>query len=238
MAKKIIIKNIPRHVGVIMDGNGRWATALGQKRSYGHKEGAKTVVEVVKTFVKKGVEFVSLYAFSTENFSRPKEEVDFLFETLKKGIAKYGEECLKLNARLIVSGDLSVLDGDLQKVIEEYSLKTQVNKSPVLNICLNYGARQELCRAFNQMIEKGETNATPEVVEKYLYGADSQLPSLDLVIRTGGEKRLSNFMLWQASYAELYFTDVLWPDFSKEECLKALEWFSSRKRRFGKIDNA
>ena len=224
---------IPTHVGIIMDGNGRWATLRGHNRSFGHKQGAKTIKKVIETLYASGVEFVSLYAFSTENFARPKEEVDFLFDLLKDGIKDYGEQCLKKRVKLVVSGDLSVLDDNLIKVIQDYTKKTEVFSSPVLNICLNYGARQELCRAFNLMQENNERLITPQTVEKYLY---NDLPPVDLMIRSGGEKRLSNFMLWQCAYAELYFTDTLWPDFTKEDCLTALDWFASRKRRFGKVE--
>ena len=235
MANKLSFEKLPNHVGIIMDGNGRWATFRGHKRSFGHKAGAKRVVEVVKTFFDCGVNYLSLYAFSTENFSRPKQEVECLFSTLKKGLKRYGEECIKYKARFTVSGDISVLDNELQAVINEYVCKTQEFSAPVLNICLNYGARQELCRAFNLMSESAVDIASPEIIENYLYG---NLPALDLIIRTGGEQRLSNFMLWHACYAELYFTDILWPDFTKEECLNALKCFSTRKRRFGNVENA
>lgn len=224
----------PNHVGIIMDGNGRWASAKGHKRSFGHKAGAKKLVEVAKTMFDLGVNYISFYAFSTENIKRPKEEVDYLFALLKKGMKEYGEECLKYNARFTVSGDISIFDKEMQDTICEYQKRTEGNKTPVLNICLNYGARQELCHAFSLIKEKGEI-ISESTVSKYLFNG---LPDLDLVIRTGGEKRLSNFMLWQASYAELYFTDRLWPDFTKEDCKVALNWFSSRKRRFGNVDNA
>ena len=135
-------------------------------------------------------------------------------------------------SELTVSGDTLALGKEVHDLICDYVSQTACFTAPVLNICLNYGARQELCRAFNLMLENGEANASEEIVEKYLFAS---LPPLDLVIRTGGEQRLSNFMLWQASYAELYFTDRLWPDFSKEDCLDALTWFASRKRRFGKV---
>lgn len=222
----------PRHVGVIMDGNGRWAQNHGHKRSYGHKVGSGVIKEVAECLFDGGVEYLSLYAFSTENFSRPKEEVEYLMNLLKTGIKKYGELCLSKNIRLTVSGDLSVLENALQKVILSYTKKTAHNQKPVLNICLNYGARQELCRAFNHIIESGVKNVTQEDIDCAL---SPNLPPLDLVIRTGGEQRLSNFMLWQSAYAELYFTDRLWPDFTKEDCLVALDWFASRKRTFGKV---
>ena len=222
----------PTHVGIIMDGNGRWAEKHGRNRSYGHKVGANLIESVSKTMFASGVEYLSLYAFSTENFARPKEEVDYLMNLLKTGIKKYGKACFDNKIKLTVSGDLSILNDELKEVISTYVKKTEAFEKPVMNICLNYGARQELCHAFNHIIESGILSVTPQDIDNALY---TKLPPLDLIIRTGGEKRLSNFMLWQAVYAELYFTDLLWPDFTREECLKALEWFSSRKRRFGKI---
>ncbi|MBR3864571.1 MAG: di-trans,poly-cis-decaprenylcistransferase [Clostridia bacterium] len=222
----------PIHVGVIMDGNGRWAEKHGRNRSYGHKAGANLIEKVSKIMFASGVEYLSLYAFSTENFARPKEEVDYLMNLLKTGIKKYGKACFDNKIKLTVSGDLNALSEELQSVISTYVKKTEIFEKPVMNICLNYGARQELCHAFNHIIESGISSVTPQDIDNALY---TKLPPLDLIIRTGGEKRLSNFMLWQAVYAELYFTDVLWPDFTEEECLNALEWFSSRKRRFGKI---
>ena len=222
----------PTHVGIIMDGNGRWAEKHGRTRSYGHKVGANLIEKVSKFIFASGVEYLSLYAFSTENFARPKEEVEYLMNLLKTGIKKYGKACFDNKIKLTVSGDLTALNEELQSVISTYVKKTEIFEKPVMNICLNYGARQELCHAFNHIIESGILNVTPQDIDNALY---AKLPPLDLIIRTGGEKRLSNFMLWQAVYAELYFTDLLWPDFTKEECLNALEWFSSRKRRFGKI---
>ena len=223
---------IPRHVGIIMDGNGRWASARGHKRSFGHKHGVKNILPVAKTLFESGVEYLSLYAFSTENFMRPKEEIESLVGLLKNAIKTHGEKCLKKGVRLVVSGDTTAFGKDLHDIICDYVERTKIYAKPVVNICLNYGARQELCRAFNLMLEKGATCANEELVEEYLFNS---LPPLDLVIRTGGEQRLSNFMLWQASYAELYFTDRLWPDFTKEDCYEALNWFASRKRRFGKV---
>lgn len=229
-------KKVPRHVGIIMDGNGRWATMRGHKRSYGHKKGAEAVSDVMKTAFACGVEVVSLYALSTENLDRPKEEVRSLMELLKDGMHDYGAKALKEKVRLTVSGDLSVFDDKTRADIDYYVAKTKTFTAHTMNVCLNYGARSELCRAFSLMQKDGVTACDENTVNKYLYTSD--FPDVDLVIRTAGEQRLSNFLLWQCAYAEFYFTDVLWPDFSKEETLKALEWFDGRKRRFGKLDNA
>lgn len=226
------ISIVPEHVGIIMDGNGRWAEKRGKKRSYGHEAGAKIIENIADTLFSHGVQAISLYAFSTENFSRPKEEVDYLMTLLQRGLKRYADYSKTKNVRIMVSGDIGALPNSLQNQINKLTaIKTDEN-SPVLNILLNYGGRSELCRAFNLMLNDGVT-ANEQNIEKYLY--TNSLPPLDMIIRTGGEQRLSNFLLWQAAYSELYFTDVLWPDFSKEEAEKALEWFSHRKRRFGNV---
>lgn len=224
---------LPEHVGIIMDGNGRWAKNRGKKRSDGHKQGVKILDYIVKEFFQAGVNALSLFAFSTENFNRPKEEVDNLMDLLQKGVKKFGGIALKNKVRLKISGDLSLLPTELQAVCNKEVENTKQFDSPVLNICIGYSGQSELCNAFNRMMEAGEKNADKITVEKYLYTND--MPPLDLVIRTGGERRISNFMLWQAAYAELYFTDVLWPDFSKEDIYDALDWFAKRSRRFGKV---
>lgn len=231
MPKSIL--TVPRHLGIIMDGNGRWAEKRGKKRSYGHEAGAKIIEQVADTLFSHGVQAISLYAFSTENFSRPKEEVDYLMKLLGRGIKRYADYSKSKNVRFMVSGDISALDKKLQSEIIKQTATSASKDAPVLNILLNYGGRSELCRAFNLMAEDGVKIADEKTLEQYLYTAT--LPPLDLIIRTGGEKRLSNFLLWQAAYAELYFTDTLWPDFSKEEAEKALEWFSHRSRRFGNV---
>lgn len=224
---------IPRHVGIIMDGNGRWAEKRGKKRSYGHEAGANVIEQVADTLFSHGVQAISLYAFSTENFSRPKEEVDYLMKLLGRGIKRYADYSKSKNVRFMVSGDISALDKKLRSEIIKQTAISSNEDAPVLNILLNYGGRSELCRAFNLMVKDEVKVADEKTLEQYLYTAT--LPPLDLIIRTGGEKRLSNFLLWQAAYAELYFTDILWPDFSKEEAEKALEWFSHRSRRFGNV---
>ena len=232
MQKDKQLSVVPCHVGVIMDGNGRWATARNHKRSYGHKKGAQNIERVVLALLKEGVSYISLYAFSTENMQRPTQEVNALFQILNDGIKKYGEIALKKGVRLCISGDTQVLNEQIRQTINTYEQKTACFNKPVLNICINYGARQELCFAFNNML-KDNLAITWQNIQKSTY--NGFLPPVDLVIRTGGEHRLSNFMLFQCAYAELYFTDVLWPDFSKEEVKKALSWFADRKRRFGKL---
>lgn len=215
-----------------MDGNGRWATARGLKRSKGHEAGAKNIEPIADALFAKGVNVVSLYAFSIENFSRDEKEVKELMSILKRGIKRYGDYSSKKGVRLVVSGDLSLLDGELVDEIRAQVEKTRSFVGGTLNICIAYGGRQELCRAFSLMSQDGVTDVTPSTVERYLY--TDGLEPLDLIIRTGGEYRLSNFLLWQAAYAELYFTSVLWPDFTCEEVERALDDFSKRVRRFGK----
>ena len=224
--------NIPKHVGIIMDGNGRWATARGQKRSFGHKEGSANVDKIVTHAFKRGIKSLTLYAFSAENWARPKEEVDGLMKLLKDYLKKFAKKLYKNDVRLIVIGGREQLSKDLVEAIDEVEKKSENNQSNVLNIAINYGGRQEIVACVNKLIaEKKEI--TVESISENLYTAVSGEP--DLIIRTGGELRLSNFLLYQGAYSELYFTDVLWPDFNDEQFDKALAEFGQRKRRFGKV---
>ena len=214
-----------RHVGFIMDGNGSWAKERNKPRTFGHKKGADTIIDVLEECFSNGVEVVSLYAFSTENWSRPKEEVDTIFDLLGTFLKKYSKKLFEKKARLVISGDLTPVSKELRERSEKLMADTAHFTEHVLNIALNYGSRTELVRAFNSLKEK-EGVITEEDVSKALYTAD--LPDIDLVVRTSGEMRLSNFFLWQCAYAEFYFTDVLWPDFNKEQTKKAIEWFYGR----------
>ena len=225
-------KIIPKHVGIIMDGNGRWAKLRGKERSYGHKIGSNNVEKIVAHAFKSGVTALSLYAFSSENWSRPKAEVDELMRLLKVYFKKFIGKLLKNDIRLMVMGDLSVLDDELQKVINEAIEKSSTNTGATLNIALNYGGRQEIVRAVCSLLQDGK-EITVEGISSRLYTAPIGEP--DLIIRTGGELRLSNFMLYQGAYSELYFTNVLWPDFNQEEFDKALEEFGKRNRRYGNV---
>lgn len=226
-------KIVPRHVGIIMDGNGRWAKQRGKPRSYGHKKGADVIDEVVTACFERGADAVSLYAFSTENWVRPKEEVDAIFGLLGILIDKKLAKLIKNEIKLIISGDISPLPEGLRKKCSNAVQKSGKFKGKVLNVALNYGSRAEITRAVNVALGSGRTEITEEDISAGLYTAG--LPDIDLVIRTSGEMRLSNFFLWQCAYAEFYFTDVLWPDFHKEELDKAFEWYSHRKRRFGGV---
>lgn len=228
-------KKVPRHIGFIMDGNGRWAKLRGKSRSYGHKKGADVIEEVVSACFFEGVEAVSLYAFSTENWSRPKEEIDTIFDLLEKFLRRYENKLVNERIRLIISGDLSEISEKLRNRSISVMKNTECFVGKTLNIAINYGGRAEIVRAAKLLAEAGEP-ITEENLAGRLYTAG--LPDIDLAVRTSGESRLSNFFLWQCAYAELYFTDVLWPDFKTEELKKALEWFAGRKRRFGNITNA
>ena len=223
---------VPSHVGIIMDGNGRWAEAKGKNRSYGHRFGAKNVDRIVTHAFESGVKSLTLYAFSAENWARPKPEVDELMRLLKEYFKKFIKKVVKNDVCLRVIGGRAELSDDLLKVITDGEEKSKGNKKNNLNIALNYGGRQEITRVVNNLIKEGK-EITDQTILNSLDTADCG--EVDLIIRTGGELRISNFLLYQGAYSELYFTDVLWPDFDETELDKAIESFSSRKRRFGKV---
>lgn len=223
---------IPCHIGIIMDGNGRWAEKRNKKRSYGHKAGSENVQKIAEHAFTRGVEVVTLYAFSSENWARPKGEVEELMHLLGDYLKKLAAKAVKNGIKINVLGRKDRLSAKLNKIVAEQTAKTSGGKR-ILNILIDYGGRGELVHAMNALVESGET-VTEENIGKHLYTAG--MPDPDLIIRTGGEVRLSNFLLYQAAYAELYFTDVLWPDFDEAELDKALENFASRERRYGKIE--
>ena len=225
---------LPKHIGFIMDGNGRWAKERGLPRYKGHIEGAKTFRKIGEFAGDLGIKYLTFYAFSTENWKRPREEVSAIMDLFREYLKELDErkaENEEKGIQVNFIGDKSGLPKDILAMMK-YSERITKDKTKVyLNIAVNYGGRQEICRAAETLRQKGET-ITAEALEKQLYTADLQ--SLDFIIRTGGEYRLSNFLLWQSAYAELYFTPVLWPDFNQEEVERALSAFSSRSRRFGK----
>ena len=232
--------NIPKHVAIILDGNGRWAKAKGMPRNLGHKQGAKNVEIICEEAYKMGIEYLTVYAFSTENWERPKDEVDALMSLLRNYLKTCIKTADKNNMRVRIIGDVSRLDDDLIKSIAELEEHTKVNTGLKFNIALNYGSQDEMLRAMNKIFKDMETGViekgpvTKELFENYL---DTKgIPDPDLLIRTSGEQRLSNFLLWQLAYSEFYFANVHWPDFTKEELTKAIESFNLRKRRFGKVD--
>ncbi len=226
-------QNIPRHVAIIMDGNGRWAKQKGFPRTYGHKVGTENVRKIVKYCSKRGIEYLTVYAFSTENFKRPADEVGALMKLLVEYFNKETQELKENGVRLNVIGDVSTFSPVVQEAIQNGIEKTKDCTKLVFTIALAYGARAELVRAFKNMIADSVQDITEEIVSKYLYTFD--LPDPDLIIRTSGEERLSNFLLYQAAYSEFYFTDVHWPDFDENEFEKALEEFARRNRRFGGV---
>lgn len=221
---------LPKHIAIIMDGNGRWATKRNKPRVFGHNEGMKRVVDVVENSLNIGIKYLSLYAFSTENWKRPQKEIDFLMQILIKYIDEQLNKLVTQGVKINILGDISVLP---KKVIQkiEYALdSTKDNDKLILNIAINYGSRQEILKAVNTAIEKGKI-LTDDEFSNLLYTRNQ--PDVDLLIRPGGEKRLSNFLLYQMSYAELYFSDIYWPDFKLESLIDAIYWYQNRDRRFG-----
>ena len=230
------LSTVPYHVAVIMDGNGRWAKKRGLPRNLGHKRGIDNVKKIIESAKDRGVRILSLFAFSTENWSRPKKEIDFLFSSFKKYLSKNkGDKDIRFN----VMGSRKGLSEDLISEIDEAVDKTKNNNKIVLNIAFNYGGRDEIVFAAKKIAEdfKNGSLSLKSLDEKsfqgYLY--DPFIPDVDLLIRTSGEERISNFLLWRVAYAELYFTNVLWPDFTAGEFDKALDSFKRRERRFGGI---
>ena len=223
---------IPCHVGIIMDGNGRWAKERGLNRSKGHEAGYKTLKTTAKYILDSGVKVLSVFAFSTENFNRPKEEVDFLMNLFIKGFKKDSAFFNKENIKVVFSGRKEPLKKDVIETMEYLSESTKNNTKGILNICLNYGGRSEIVDAVNHIIKDNLKEVDEEVINNYLY---NKLPYIDLLIRTSGEVRISNFMLWQLSYAELYFPKCYFPDFNQEEFDKALLEYTKRDRRFGSV---
>ena len=225
------IKNLPMHVGIIMDGNGRWALKRHLPRLAGHKKGVDAIRRIISSAQEIGIKILTFFAFSTENWKRDKEEVYGIFDIVRNYLKTSGDEIYSSNIKLSVMGDYQKLPKDLAEKITEMLEKTKNNTGLILNLAINYGARDELVRAFNLLAKEGKTEITAEDIQESLYSAS--LPDPDLIIRTSGEKRLSNFMLYQIAYAELYFSKVFWPSFSKRHLKKALKNYSKRERRYG-----
>ena len=225
----------PKHVAIILDGNGRWATARGQERTAGHEAGADNIVRIARYAQEKGISVLSLYVFSTENWKRSQQEVSALMRLLVRFFKVYIDEFMQRHVPLRVMGDIRRLPFATRQSVKMGIEKTAENDGVVLNIGLNYGGRDEIARAARRAMEDGISSEamTSDVLERYLDTAG--LPPVDLLIRTGGEKRLSNFMLWQLAYTEFYFTDTLWPDFKPADLDRAIEWFGQRNRRFGGV---
>ncbi len=239
MNEDIINKdNLPKHIAIIMDGNGRWAKQKGKLRVFGHEHGARTVKKIVEACGSLGIENLTLYTFSTENWSRPKREVETLMRLLVSSLRKELSTLVKNNIKLKAIGSLDSLPSLAQKELMEVIEKTKENSKMTLTLALSYGSREELKNAIVQISNKVKNNIiSPDsidesIINNHLYTHD--LPDVDLLIRTSGECRISNFLLWQIAYAELYFTDTLWPDFTKEHLCEAIVNYQNRERRFGK----
>lgn len=227
------LSKLPRHIGIILDGNGRWAKKRGLERLSGHEEGAKAIGRLLSCAKKYNIEAVSVFAFSTENWKRNKQEVDGIFEILKRLIEEKGNSFVEGGFVLRVMGDVSRLDQELQSLIKNLIERTKTNSGVVFNVGLNYGGRAEIVRAANLALEKNIEKLTEESFESLLY--TNGLPDPDFIIRTSGEMRLSNFMLWQAAYSELYFPKFFWPSFNERKFVKCLIEYSKRNRRFGNV---
>ena len=224
---------IPNHVGIILDGNGRWAKARGLKRTAGHLAGYENLLKLSKYVLTRGTKYLSVFAFSTENFNRPQEEVDYLMDLFIKGFNRDRGYFNKENIKVVFSGRRDRLSNKVLAAMDQMMDETKDNTLGTLNICLNYGGRAEIVDAVNKIINSNEKDITEETFKKYLY---NDLPDIDFMIRTSGEVRISNFMLWQLSYAELYFPECYFPDFNESEYDKAIEEFTKRDRRFGGLN--
>ncbi len=231
--------NVPQHVAIILDGNGRWAKSKGMPRTYGHTQGAKNVENICRIAWNMGIKYLTVYAFSTENWSRPGDEVKALMDLLRSYLKTCRNTAKKNHMRVRVIGEKSALDSDIQKSIQDLEEYSRDFDGLNFQIALNYGSRDEITRAVNSLINEirsgklpSDTVVTEDMICRHLDTGD--IPDPDLLIRTSGEERLSNFLLWQCAYTEFYFTDVHWPAFDEEELKKAVESYSSRQRRFGK----
>lgn len=235
--EKIDLLKVPKHIGIIMDGNGRWAKKRFMPRPMGHREGAKRVIDIVEAAYNINVKSLSLYAFSTENWKRPEDEINALEDLLIKYIKGQLDRIVKNGVRINLCGDYKAFPIPVQKEIERALKETEQNDKMILNIALNYGSHMEIinaCKNISQDVLRDKISVSSieeRLFEKYLYTND-QAP-IDLLIRPGGEKRISNFMLYQLAYAEFYFTDILWPDFTKEKFYEAIVEYQNRNRRYG-----
>jgi len=232
---------VPNHVAIIMDGNGRWATQKGGSRTDGHKKGVETVRNTVEAAAKLGIKYLTLFGFSVENWDRPVDEVSYLMNLIRVYLKKELSELQKNEVRLKVIGDRSRLDDDIVKEIEKCEEATKDNKKITVVIALSYGGRQDIVSAAQSLVRdaaQGKISAEDVTIDSFADHLSTKgIPYPDLMIRTSGEKRISNFLIWQLAYAELYFTNTLWPDFSEKDLVEAIEDYNSRDRRFGKVSD-
>ncbi len=223
-------KGLPEHIAIIMDGNGRWARKRGLPRNLGHRQGVQTLIKVSRYCNEIGIKHLTVFAFSTENWSRPEQEVQYLLELLEDNLKGIHKKIAKNNIKLKVIGEKNRLSKNLLEVIDDIEKSSTNNTGMILNIAFNYGSKDEIIDAMKRMI-KDNVLINKEMLDKYLYTAESG--DVDLLIRTSGESRISNFLLWQIAYSELYFTDKFWPDFNAKEIDKAILAYEQRDRRFG-----
>ena len=221
------------HVAIIMDGNGRWGLKKKRSRNYGHLQGIKTVEIAIKTCIKKKIPFLTLYTFSTENWKRPENEINFLFNLIRKSLKKKLKQIIKQGIKINIIGRKQGLPNDIKKTINIIQKKTINNKTITLNLALNYGAKDEILNALKMLVNQSKKKINHKNFEKNLYTYG--MPDPEILIRTGGNKRLSNFMLWQIAYTEIFFIDKLWPDFNERDFNDIIYNFNKIKRNFGKI---
>ena len=232
MSDSIKVDERLQHIAFIMDGNGRWAERRGMPRRYGHRYGADTFKKIVRYCGDIGIKYVTVYAFSTENWSRPEREVNSIMRLLDKYLDEFEKSFKEYNIKMKVIGDVSRLDASLSQKIQRIEEITKDN-ALTLSIAINYGGKDELVHAVNNLIAEGKKDVTAKDIESQLYTAG--IPDPDLIVRTAGEMRLSNFLMWQSAYSEFYFTDTLWPDMTSKDIDLAVEEFYSRQRRYGKV---
>ena len=238
--KKEDFTHLPNHVAIIMDGNGRWAKKIGKKRAFGHENGTKSVRDCIDQSLKLGIKNLTLYVFSTENWNRPKFEVNALMDLLVYSLENERVNLIENGIKLNVIGELETLKDKAKTKLKSIISETKSNKKLNLNLAISYGSKQEIVNVIREISNKvknniiSSKNIDENIINEHLYTRN--LPNVDLLIRTGGEKRVSNFLLWQIAYAEMYFTDLLWPDFKKEDFIDALDDYQKRDRRFGKIN--
>lgn len=224
---------IPEHIAIIMDGNGRWARRKGMPRIMGHYRGAQVAEEVAKACIDLGVKYLTLFAFSTENWGRPREEVDLLFNLLRDYLRSKKEDLKNLGIRIKFIGRRDRIEGDLRILMEDLERYTSDNDKLTVILAVDYGGRDDIVRAVRRVIDSGIKNVDEKTFSSFLDLGG--IPDPDLLIRTAGERRISNFILWNLAYTELYFTDLCWPEFTREELIRAIEDFSRRKRKFGRV---
>jgi len=241
LSKRIDKQKVPEHVAIIMDGNGRWATKKGLPRSYGHKKGVNVLKEILKASKRIGCKILTVYAFSTENWTRPINEVDFLINLFSEVLSNEIDEIHEESTKIKFIGDLTPFPETLKKIISSSESLTKNNNKYLLNVCVNYGGRQEIVKVAKELALKSiAKEIKPSEINEELFNSElltGGIKDPELLIRTSGEQRISNFLLWQLAYSEIYISDVLWPEFNEQEFLKAIIDYQSRNRRFGGIES-